>query len=166
MNNRITILVNRLRKGIDKTLGTLRSLSQEQWQWVLYEEPNPWTVRDMVAHLLSSEEGLPRIAKDVAAGGPGAPQEFDYDIYNAEEQARFAGIPPQKLLAGLAETREATITWVSELDEAVLDRMGHHPALGEAPVETLINVIHGHQLMHMRDLKALLRSTQAENHLT
>lgn len=159
MGKRVDDLAARLQKGIDQTLRTLRDLSDEQWQMALYTEPSPWTVRDMVAHLLSSEEGLPRIAKDVAAGGPGAPQEFDYDIYNAEEQTRLEGIPPQKLLMRMADAREATIAWVSELDEAVLDRTGHHPALGEVPVGTLINVIHGHQLMHMRDLKALLRST-------
>ncbi|MBN1813132.1 MAG: DinB family protein [Anaerolineae bacterium] len=159
MGERVDNLVARLRKGSNKALETLRGLSDEQWQTALYTEPSPWTVRDMVAHLLSSEEGLPRIAQDVAAGGPGAPQGFDYDAYNAEEQARLEGVPPKKLLANLAEAREATIAWVSELDEAILDRTGHHPALAEVTLETLINVIHGHQLMHMRDLKALLRLT-------
>jgi hypothetical protein len=48
MNRRVNRLVNRLRKGIDQTLGTLRSLSGAQWQMVLYEEPYPWMVRDMV----------------------------------------------------------------------------------------------------------------------
>jgi hypothetical protein len=32
--------------------------------------------------------------------------------------------------------------------------MGHHPALGQVTLEALINVIHAHQLMHMRDLSA------------
>lgn len=159
MGKRVDNLVMRLHKGSEKTLETLRNLSNAQWQMVLYEEPYPWTVRDMVAHLLSSEEGLPRIAKDVAEGGPGAPQGFDYNAYNAEEQARLEEIPPKDLLAGLADNRKSTITWVSGLEETVLDRTGHHPALGESTVETLINVIHGHQLMHMRDLKALLRSS-------
>jgi hypothetical protein len=80
MAERVDNLVARLRKGIGKTLETLRSLSDEQWQTILYEEPCPWTVRDMLAHLLSTEEGLTRIAQNVAAGGPGAPQGFDYSI--------------------------------------------------------------------------------------
>jgi hypothetical protein len=99
------------------------------------------------------------VAKN-AAGGVlcHTPQGFDYDTYNADEQVQLAGIPPKKLLAGLAGAREATIVWVLELDEAVPDQTGHHPALGQATLETLINVIHGHQLMHVRDLKALLHS--------
>ena len=72
MGKRVDNLTARLQKGIDQTLKTLHDLSDEQWQMAFYTEPSPWTVRDMVAHLLSSEEGLPRIAKDVAAGGPAA----------------------------------------------------------------------------------------------
>jgi hypothetical protein len=83
---------------------------------------------------------------------------FDYDDFNAEEQVRLAGIPPEKLLSNLADAREATITWVATLDDAELDRMGYHPALGKVTLEALINAIHGHQLMHMRDLQALSRS--------
>jgi hypothetical protein len=158
MSKRVDNLVTRLRKGDDKTLETLQSLSGTQWQSVLYEEPYPWTVRDMAAHFLSTEKGLRRVAQNIAGGGPGAPQGFDYDAHNAEEQVRLAGIPPKRLLVSLADARAATIAWVSELDEAVLDRTGHHPALGEITLETLINVIHGHQLMHLRDLRALLRS--------
>jgi 1,6-anhydro-N-acetylmuramate kinase len=158
MGKCVESLVARLRKGIEKTLETLHGLSNEQWQTTLYEEPYPWTVRDMLAHLVSTEEGLARIARDVAAGGPGAPEGLNYDHFNAEEQVRLAGIPPEKLLADLVAAREATVAWVSELGEGDLDRVGHHPALGQVPLETLVNVIHGHQLIHVRDLKTLLRS--------
>ena len=158
MSKRVDNLVMRLHKGDDKTMETLRNLSGAQWQMVLYEEPYPWTVRDMVAHLLSAEKGLRRIAKNVAAGGPGAPRGFDYNAHNAEEQVRLADLSPKKLLAGLTDARQATIDWVSELDEADLDQTGYHPALGEVTLETLINAFHGHQLMHLRDLQALLRS--------
>ncbi|MBN1977446.1 MAG: hypothetical protein JW918_08590 [Anaerolineae bacterium] len=89
MGERVDNLVMRLHKGGDKTPETLRSLSGAQWQMVLYEEPYPWTVHDMAAHLLSAEKGLRRIAKSVAAGGPGAPQGFDYNAHNAEEQVRL-----------------------------------------------------------------------------
>jgi hypothetical protein len=158
MGKRVDNLVMRLYKGGDKTMETLRNLSNAQWQRVLYEEPYPWTVRDMAAHLLSAERGLRRVAQNIAEDGPGAPQGFDYDAHNADEQVRLAGIPPKKLLVSLADARAATIAWVSELDEAVLDRVGHHPALGEITLEALVNAFHGHQLMHLRDLKALLRS--------
>jgi hypothetical protein len=151
-------LVARLRKGGRKTAEILGGLSDDQWQAVLYEGPPTWTVRDLLAHFLSAEEGLLRVAQDIAAGGPGAPEGFDYDGYNASEQARLAGLSPHALLADLAEVRQTAIEWVAELDETALDRTGHHPALGEVTLETVISAIYGHQLMHMRELQAVWRS--------
>lgn len=157
MSEHVEELVARLRKGGRKTEEILGSLSDDQWQMVLYAGPPVWTVRDLLAHFLSAEEALLRLARDIAAGGPGAPVGFDYNAFNADEQARLAGIPPHQLLADLAAAREATIAWVAGLEEADLDRIGHHPALGEITLEAFINGFYGHQLLHMRDLQALMR---------
>ena len=156
MSERIERLVARLQKGIGKTKAVFEAISPAQWETVRYEEPYPWTVRDMLAHFVSAEEGLLRIAQDIAAGGPGAPEGFDYDAYNAAEQKRLADVPPEKLLADLTAARQRTIEWVKSLQEADLDRVGRHPALGEIDLETFINAIYGHQLLHMRDLMQAL----------
>jgi hypothetical protein len=158
MAERVNELVSRLRKGGHKTAEILGGLSDDQWQMVLYAGPPAWTVRDLLAHFLSAEEALLHIARDIAAGGPGAPVGFDYHAFNADEQARLAGIPPHQLLADLAAAREATIAWVAGLEEADLERTGHHPALGEITLEAFINGFYGHQLLHMRDLQALTRA--------
>ena len=155
MSERVNELVSRLRKGATKTMEILSSLTDDQRKTVLYEEPYPWTVRDLSAHFLSSEVGLLRIMQDIAANGPGAPEGFNYNEFNAQEQARLAGLPPRQLLADLATAREATIAWVAGLSDADLDRVGHHPALGQINLETFITAIYGHQLMHMRDLLRL-----------
>jgi hypothetical protein len=157
VSERIDELVARLRKGGYKTAETLSGLSDDQWKMVPYTGPPAWTVRDLLAHFLSAEEALLHIARDIAARGPGAPVGFDYHAFNADEQARLAGIPPRQLLADLAAAREATIAWVAGLGEADLDRRGHHPALGEITLEAFINGFYGHQLLHMRDLQALMR---------
>ena len=158
MTKRTNVLIARLRKGGRKTAEILGTLSDDQWHAVLYAGPPAWTVRDLLAHFLSAEEALLRLARDIGAGGPGAPVGFDYHAFNADEQARLAGIPSRQLLADLAAAREATIAWVAGLEEADLDRTGHHPALGEITLEAFINGFYGHQLLHMRDLQALMRS--------
>jgi hypothetical protein len=157
MTERVDELAARLRRGGRKTAEILGGLSDDQWQMVLYAGPPVWTVRDLLAHFLSAEEALLQLAQDIAAGGPGAPVGFDYHAFNVDEQARLAGIPPRQLLADLAAAREATITWVAGLDEADLDRRGHHPALGEITLEAFTNGFYGHQLLHMRDLQARMR---------
>ncbi len=158
MSERLTELVARLRKGAAKTCGILGTLADDQWGTVLYQEPYPWTVRDLLAHFLSAEVGLLRLMQDIQAGGAGAPEGFSYDEFNACEHKRLAGLPPRQLLADLLAARQATTAWVSGLTEADLDRVGHHPALGEISLETFVNAIYGHQLMHMRDLSRLPES--------
>lgn len=156
MNEKITELTGRLRKGIEKTAAIFGALEPAQWEMVLYPGPPVWTVRDLLAHFLSAEEGLLGLVQDIAAGGRGTPPGFDYDAYNAQEQERLANIPPQRLLADLLAARERTIGWVTGLSEEQLARRGFHPALGELTVEEFIIAIYGHQLMHMRELTSRL----------
>jgi hypothetical protein len=148
-------LVARLEKGMRKTAGILSGLSAEQWQQVAYGEPYPWTVCDLLAHFLSSEEALLQLAQDVAAGGPGAPEGYDYDGFNAQEQERLAGRSPQDLMTDLVAARQRTVDWVRTLTDDELDRVGCHPGLGQVSVETMITAMYGHQLLHMRDVMRL-----------
>ncbi len=127
---RVDALVARLEKGRSKTQETLAGLTPEQWQTILYADP-PWTVRNLLAHFVSSEERLLELARDVAAGGAGAPEGFDFDAFNAEETARLAGQPAEVLLAGLDAARGRTLNWVRTLSEGQLDLLGRHPALGQ-----------------------------------
>jgi hypothetical protein len=155
MSQRLDEPIARLRKGGAKTAEILSTLADDQWKLVVYAEPYPWTVRDLLAHFYSAEVGLLRLMQDIAGGGPGAPEDFNYDEFNAAEHKRLAGIPPHQLLADLAAARESTITWVSGLTDADLDRTGRHPALGVVSLEIFITAIYAHQLMHMRDLARL-----------
>lgn len=152
---RVDALIARLEKGRSKTQETLAGLTPEQWQTILYVDP-PWTVRNLLAHFVSSEERLLELARDVAAGGAGAPEGFDFDAFNAEETARLAGQPAEVLLARLDAARGRTLDWVRALSDSQLDLLGRHPALGQVTLETMITAIYGHQLLHMRDLARIL----------
>ena len=152
MEKRVHALIARLRKGADRATRALARLSGDDWEQVLYAGPPAWTVRDMVAHLLSAEDGLRRVGQHVAAGGAGAPPGLHHDDLNATEQARMAGVPAPQLLRDLATSREATIAWVATLSGADLDRTGRHPALGEITVEAHLQAMYGHGLLHLRDL--------------
>jgi hypothetical protein len=154
---RVESLIAKLEKGHMKTQEILGSLAAEQWRAVVYEEPEVWDVRALLAHFVSAEERLLELAQDVVSGGPGAPEGFDFEIFNAKEQKRLKDQSPQELLEALADDRGATLEWVRTLDDGLLDRIGRHPVLGEVTVETMILAIYGHQLLHMRELQLLLR---------
>jgi hypothetical protein len=154
---RADALAARLEKGRQKTLETFGALSPEQWQQTLYTDPT-WQVRHLLAHFVSAEDQLLALAQDVAAGGPGAPQDFDYNRFNADEQSRLEGLSLTELQDMLDRARGRTIAWVRTLDASQLEEVGHHPVLGEVNVETLILSMYGHQLLHMRELSRLLGS--------
>lgn len=153
---RVESLRAKLEKGHRKTLEIFTALTPEQWAQVVYADPHVWRGRELLAHFVSSEEALLKVAQDVAAAGPGAPAGFDYDAFNVQEQERLKGQSPRELLTALDRARQASLAWVGTLDDNVLDRVGRHPALGEVTLETMILAIYGHQLMHMQDLRERL----------
>jgi len=153
---RLQGLLTKLERGQRKTGEMLRKLSPAQWDRVVYDEPSPWTPRNLVAHFLSSERELLRLCRDVATGGPGAPEGFDYNGFNTEQQTHYQYVLPEQLLEQLEAARGQTLSWLRTLQEGQLDRVGQHPALGQVSLETMILAINGHQLMHMRDLQSKL----------
>ena len=153
---RLEEIIGRLEKGGRKTNEIFGKLTPEQWQRVVYDDPTAWTARDLLAHFVSAEESLLRLAQDVAAGGAGLPEDFDYDAFNAEEQARLRDQSPQQLLPALNSARQRTLDWTRTLDDAQLDREGRHPALGDVSLETMLVAIYGHQLFHVREVQAKL----------
>jgi hypothetical protein len=154
---RADALAARLEKGRQKTFEIFDALTPEQWQETLYTDPT-WQVRHLLAHFVSAEDQLLALAQDVAAGGPGAPLDFDYNRFNAGEQSRLEGLSLPELRDMLDQARGRTIAWVRTLDASQLERTGHHPVLGQVNVETLILSIYGHQLLHIRELSRLLGS--------
>jgi len=153
---RLDEIISRLEKGARKTNEILSALTPEQWQRVVYDDPLVWTVRDLLAHFVSAEDSLLKLAQNIATGGAGLPEDFDYDAFNAAEQTRLRNQSPQQLLTALNAARQETVNWARALDDAQLDRIGMHPVLGEISLETMLVSIYGHQLFHMREAQEKL----------
>ena len=152
-SERIESLVTRLEKGRLKTSEIFSSLTPEQWNTTVYEDPHCWDFRCLLAHFVSSEERLLELARHIASGGDDLPADFDFNEFNAEEQIRLEGELPEALMKALEQARKATLAWVRTLEEGQLDLVGRHPALGEVTLETMINAIYGHQLIHMKEAR-------------
>jgi len=153
---RVEELIGRLEKGGRKSYEIFGRLTPERWQRIIYSEPTAWSARDLLAHFVSAEERLLELAQNVAAGGEGAPEGFDFDALNAEEQTRLRERSPQELLTALSAARQATLDWVRTLDDEDLDRVGRHPVLGYVSLEVMLTAIYAHQLMHMREVQPKL----------
>ncbi len=149
--SRTSNLIEKLEKGLSKSLEVFQFLEPDQWERPIFDEVDSWNAKDLVAHFIYSEEHLLGIAQDIASGGEGAPSDLDIDRYNREELERLRPIGIDDLLSLLAEVRGSTIAWVRGLDDATLDLVGRHPVLGSANIETIIHSIYAHQLLHMRE---------------
>jgi len=157
MNPRIEKLVEKLTRGITKSLEVFRSVESEFWEQPIFDDPESWNLKDLVAHFVYSEEHLLRIAQDIASGGEGSPEGIDIDAFNEIEMEKLRHRSDEELLDALDDVRTTLIDWARELDEIELDRVGRHPVLGVCNVETVISSIYAHQLLHMREIAPGLR---------
>ena len=151
-SERVTKLVEKLERGITKSVEFFEALDQNRWENLISDEDEAWTIRDLAVHFITSEGYLLRIAKGIASGGEGAPKKIDIDKQNQDDLERFPRLTKSELLSRLKETRKETIEWVRELDETTLDREGRHPTLGMSNVETVVSSIYAHQLLHVREI--------------
>jgi hypothetical protein len=149
--SRLEDLLVKLKNGHQKTRQVFCQLTSEEWQVPLYNEPE-WSAYNLLAHFVSAEEQLLRLSQNVVENGPGAPEGFDIDQFNAQEQARNQGRSVGELLVALDQARQRTIDWARNLTEEQLDKIGRHPALGKVSVEAMLTAMYGHQILHLRDL--------------
>lgn len=161
MSPRAEILVEKLSRGLSKSIEVFRSVDPSMWEKPVFDDPAAWSLKDLLAHFIYSEENLLAVAQDIASGGEGFPQGIDIDEYNAKEVEKLRHYSKDELLEMLEEIRKATINWVSAQNDSDLDQVGMHPVLGPSNVETVVYSIYAHQLLHMRELAPKLRNASS-----
>ena len=150
-------LVQKLKSEGEKYAAIFADLTDEQWQKEVYTEGSVWTVRSILAHLVTAERGLAKLFANIRDGGPGASEDFDIDRYNASQQDKTRELTPQELLEQYRAVRAEMIAWVSSLDEADLDKTGRHPFMGHTTLREMIKLVYLHNQLHYRDLKKVLK---------
>lgn len=153
----IAELAEKLRSEGQKMVSIFRGLSDDKWDREIYTEGATWTVRNVLAHLVTSERGLLKLFEQIRQGGAGAADDFSIDRYNAAMQERTKAATPGELIEQYEEVRDHAIAWVSGLKEPELDITGRHPFLGQTVIREMIKMLYIHNLTHYRDLKKVLR---------
>jgi uncharacterized protein (TIGR03083 family) len=157
VGEQIDTLVRKLGEEGEALTARLAVLPDEAWETTVYSEGQVWTVRDVLAHLVSAERGHQRLIANVAAGGPGSPPDFSVDAYNRSHVAALAQRSPADLLADLRSVRADSVALVSGLSDEDLARRGNHPALGpNTTLADFIRIIFMHGKMHLRDVTRTL----------
>lgn len=159
MSERIDHLVRRLTEKGQQSLAFFSGLQADAWTRQVYDESGDhptWTVRDILAHMVSTEGSICKLVEAIAAGGEGAPEDFDVDRFNRSRWEKMKDAAPPDLIAEFRALRARTIEVVATLTDAQLDHIGRHPALGRQELEKTIKVIYAHNGMHERDIRRTL----------
>lgn len=156
MTETLAFLADRLKSEGDKSIAFFSSLKDENWEIMIYSEGSEWTVRDVLAHFVSAEQGFIRLFNDILTGGKGAAEDFDIDRYNARQQDLIKDASRQELMKLFQDGRSEMISLVKSLIPEDLQREGRHPFLGLSTLAEMIKMVYRHNQIHHRDLRKFI----------
>lgn len=136
----------------------LEGLPERDWNRVVYTDGATWTVRSILAHLVSAEREFLRLFDEVRRGGTGTPEGFSIDQYNADQQESSKDLAPADLLREFNAVRSQMAALVASLSAEELVTRGRHPHLGIATLREMVKLVYIHNQTHYRDARRALTS--------
>lgn len=135
----------------------LEALDEEQWRVEVYTEGSVWTIRSILAHLVTAESAFIKLFASIRDGGQGVSEDFSIDRFNARQQEKTSLFAIGELLAQFRSGRNEMVGFVSALEDADLEKVGRHPFLQVTTLREMIKMVYVHNQIHYRDLKRALK---------
>ncbi len=151
-------LATKLKIEGEKLSAFMSALSAGQWNVQVYTEGDVWTIRSILAHLMTAERAFVRLFDGIRLGEPGVSDEFAIDRYNASQQRKTRQFGPQELLVQYQEARREMVVLVTSLTDADLEKKGRHPFLGETSLRDMVKMLYIHNQTHFRDVRRALKA--------
>ncbi|HEX8990798.1 MAG TPA: DinB family protein [Anaerolineales bacterium] len=152
-------LAGKLTSEGEKLVDFFSRLAATEWATEVYAEGSVWTIRSILAHLMTSERAFLKLFEAIRQGGAGVSEDFVIDRYNARQQEKTQEMSPQELLREYRDLRAQMVTWVGGLKDDELERKGRHPFLGVTTLREMIKMIYIHNQTHYRDIRRVMRGT-------
>lgn len=150
-------LAEKLKSEGEKFAIFFAGLTEEQWQVEVYTEGAVWTIRNILAHLMTAERAFVKLFENIRQSGTGVSEDFVIDRYNASQQRRTKGLSPEELLRQYKVVRAEMVDWVSGISDSDLEKTGRHPFLGVTTLREMVKMVYIHNQIHYRDLRKALR---------
>lgn len=150
-------LAEKLKTEGERMVAFFAGLTVDQWGVDVYTEGAIWSIRNVLAHFVTSERGLLKLFERIRATGEGSPEDFSIDRYNASQQEKTNNLAPAELLEQYKQIRAETVQWVSGLKDEELEIKGRHPFLGETIIREMVKMWYLHNQLHYRDVKRALK---------
>ena len=146
-------LTDRLQTEGDKVSTFFSKFTGDDWRVGVYTESDTWDIRNVLAHLVTSEQGFLRLFESIRTGGDGVPDDFSIDRYNASQQDKVKSLTPDELIQAFRDTRSELCRWVAARSTSDLEKMGRHPFLGDVSLHEMIKMVYIHNQIHLRDIR-------------
>lgn len=156
MSDTSMVLAAKLRVEGVKTMQFFRELQDVDWEVLLYTDGANWRVKEILAHFVITEIGIPQIIRNVLGGGSGSPVDFNLDEFNRRNVRRLEDMSSSMLLENFNEMRRQTILLVEGMENEDLMKIGRHPFLGDVPLVDMIKLLYRHNQIHQRDIRRAL----------
>ena len=153
MTDRRTHIIAELKKNMEDSTVFFQSLSPEELGIQVYEDGAKWSVKQVLAHFVTIEGTMQWLFKDILAGGPGSPEDFDVDRFNRSQPQKLDALSMAELITQFKSVREDTISIVRAMSDADFDREGRHAFHGHGRLERFIRWTYEHVNLHVDDIE-------------
>ena len=155
--DRRTHIIAELEKNMEDSIIFFQSFSPDELGTQVYQDGAKWTVQQVLAHFVTIERTMQWLFKDILAGGPGSPEDFDVDRFNRSQPKKLDGLSVDELIAQFRSVREETISIVDSMSDADFDREGRHAFHGHGKLERFIRWTYEHVQLHLDDIHHTIR---------
>jgi hypothetical protein len=149
-------IIAELKKNEEEIITLYRDLNSAQLGMVVYSEDPGWTIQQVLAHFVTIERSMQWLFKDILAGGPGSPEDFDVDRFNLTQPRKLDGLSLNELIAKFRSVRRDTIALVEGMADKDLDREGRHAFHGHGKLERFVVWAYEHTRLHLDDVREKL----------
>jgi hypothetical protein len=118
--------------------------------------PDRWSVTEILAHLADVEIVQAFRIRLILGSSGIAIQGFDQDTW--ARYSDYATHDPALSLEGYRVTRERTLRLLKSLPKKMWDSYGMHSERGKETVKRVSEMMAGHDINHLRQIKALLKA--------
>ena len=146
-------IIAELKKNEEEIIAFYKGLNSVQLDMTVYEEDDSWTMQQVLAHFITIEQSMQWLFKNILAGGPGSPEDFDFERFNRTQPRKLDGQSLDELIEKFRMVRRDTIAIVEEMEDKDLDREGRHAFHGHGKLERFIVWAYEHARLHLDEMR-------------
>ena len=158
MDSRRDGIIAELRNNEKEIITFFQGLNSDQLGLSVYPEDPGWTVQQVLAHFITIEGTMQWLFKNILAGGPGSPEDFDVDRFNRSQPQKLDGLSLEELFEKFKSVRGQTIAIIAGMEDKDLDREGRHAFHGHGKLERFVVWTYEHARLHLDDIRKVLSS--------